>query len=203
MLVQLLFLCLVFPEDWKWKQMPSDGLQHAAQCAAHGQNNLPHVPTVRGDIGNPRWGREIDSTFPLSLSEQQSYTGPGKPFDVGQQVHLLLCVCFVFFSCFFFLLFFLNQGQWWSGRDLDVTALFRPSCTLHKAYLLLPLFLTQRAQTHSHGQLPFNSQLGIRKLECWGELHKKNINVNKKTGTCVAISCHQKNFSSKQLLLHI
>lgn len=33
--------------------------------------------------------------------------------------------------------------------------------------------------THSHVPLPFNSQLGVRKLECWGELHRENTSVTK------------------------
>lgn len=33
--------------------------------------------------------------------------------------------------------------------------------------------------THSHVALPFNSQLGVRKLECWGELHRENTSVTK------------------------
>lgn len=101
---------------------------------------------------------------------------------------------FIYFYFFWFYCLALHQGQWGWGicSEIGMSLLFSPSCALHKAYLSSPLFLTQRAQTHSHGQLPFNSQLGIRKLECWGELHKKNINVNKKTGTCVAVSCHPK-----------
>lgn len=94
------------------------------------------------------------------------------------------------------------QGQWrsrgYTEWDLNVRVALVWPCTLHKAYLSfslsisLPLLcpLTQHTQTHSHRLLPFNSQLGIRKLERWGELHKENTNV-KKTGTCTAISCHQ------------
>lgn len=74
--------------------------------------------------------------------------------------------------------------------------LFGPPCCMRitsRSLSLYPLLcpLTQHKQTHSHGLLPFNSQLGIRKLERWGELHKENTNVKKKTGTCIAISRHQ------------
>lgn len=84
-------------------------------------------------------------------------------------------------------------GQWGGG---DYIVLFGPPCCMRLTSRFLSLYpllcpLTQHTQTHSHGLLPFNSQLGIRKLERWGELHKENTNVKKKTGTCIAISRHQ------------
>lgn len=67
----------------------------------------------------------------------------------------------------------------WVG---NVIVLFGPPCCVGLAFFFSQFLtpLTQHTQTHSHGQLPFNSQLGIRKLERWGELHKESTNVNKK-----------------------
>lgn len=144
-------------------------------------HKAPHAATT-----DPRRGQEIDSTLLRSLGTV-TYR-PGQAVWCGAKS--LPLGFLTFFFAHFFRLYIRGIGGGAGGYAVNVTVLFSPSCALLKAYLSSPLFLTQRAQTHSHGQLPFNSQLGIRKLECWGELHKKNINVNKKAGTCVAISCH-------------
>lgn len=178
MLVQFLFVAwlpLSISSRPKWIQML--GEWSTARCTKHRTRQKPTLrPANRHDVA--------------ALSRPVTYR-PGEAVRCGATGLPVGAFCLFFFL---FYCLALHQGQWWWGicSEIWMSLLFSPGCALHKAYLSSPLFLTQRAQTHSHGQLPFNSQLGIRKLECWGELHKKNINVNKKTGTCVAVSCHRK-----------
>lgn len=178
MLVQFLFVArlpLSISSRPKWIQMLSKW--SPARCTMH-RTRRQQKPALRP-------GNRLDAT---ALSRN------------GYVEAWLSCLMwgnsFAFCCRFFLLIFWLyirgsGGARWCSDiwMSLCCSAL---ACALHKAYLSFPLFLTQHAQTHSHGQLPFNSQLGVRKLECWGELHKKNINVNKKTGTCFAMSCHPK-----------
>lgn len=134
---------------------------------------------LHDEIRKSHWGQEIGVTFLSSLKTGVIHRSCSAS-DVGQQF-AFSSVCWAPY-----------WGQWGGGYIV----LFGPPCCMRitsRSLSLYPLLcpLTQHKQTHSHGLLPFNSQLGIRKLERWGELHKENTNVKKKTGTCIAISRHQ------------
>lgn len=74
-------------------------------------------------------------------------------------------------------------GSW----EVDVKVVpLGPACCIRLTFHFISFLLYFSARylntrkTHSHVLLPFNSQLGIRKLERWGELHRENTSVTKR-----------------------